>query len=70
LTAPEIHGKFSLRASITGQILMDNVEVPEENLLPNVQGLKVTHTCYLIIITSRDLLAVSIMLDMVLDGDH
>ncbi|KAL5015730.1 hypothetical protein ScPMuIL_005319 [Solemya velum] len=39
LTAPKIEGKFSLRASITGQISMDDVEVPEENLLPNVSGL-------------------------------
>jgi glutaryl-CoA dehydrogenase len=40
LTAPEIGGKFSLRASITGEIVMDGVFVPAENLLPNVQGLK------------------------------
>jgi glutaryl-CoA dehydrogenase len=39
LTAPKIEGKFSLRASITGEIVMDEVFVPEENLLPNVQGL-------------------------------
>ncbi|KAI9095935.1 glutaryl-CoA dehydrogenase [Phlyctochytrium arcticum] len=39
LTAPVIKGKFSLRASITGMIMMDDVEVPEENLLPNVSGL-------------------------------
>lgn len=41
LTAPKIEGKFSLRASITGQIAMDDVEVPEENMLPNVMGLGV-----------------------------
>ena len=41
LSAPIIEGKFSLRASVTGQIVMDGVEVPEENLLPNVSGLKV-----------------------------
>lgn len=40
LSAPKIEGKLSLRASITGEIVMDNVFVPEENLLPNVQGLK------------------------------
>ncbi len=40
LTAPKIEGKFSLRASITGQIAMDEVEVPEGQLLPNVKGLK------------------------------
>jgi len=39
LTAPKIDGKFSLRASITGMIQMDEVFVPEENLLPNVSGL-------------------------------
>jgi len=39
LSAPKIEGKFSLRASITGEIVMDQVFVPEENLLPNVQGL-------------------------------
>ena len=36
LTTPKIEGKFSLRASITGEIVMDDVFVPEENLLPNV----------------------------------
>ncbi|MCY4191691.1 MAG: acyl-CoA dehydrogenase [Rhodospirillaceae bacterium] len=39
LSAPKIEGKFSLRASVTGEIVMDNVEVPHENLLPNVAGL-------------------------------
>ncbi|KNC49646.1 glutaryl-CoA dehydrogenase, mitochondrial [Thecamonas trahens ATCC 50062] len=39
LTAPKIDGKFSLRASITGSISMDDVEVPAENLLPNARGL-------------------------------
>ena len=39
LSAPKIEGKFSLRASITGEIVMDGVFVPDENLLPNVQGL-------------------------------
>jgi glutaryl-CoA dehydrogenase len=39
LSAPKIDGKFSLRASVTGMIMMDEVEVPEENLLPNVSGL-------------------------------
>jgi glutaryl-CoA dehydrogenase len=39
LTAPKIGGKLSLRASITGEIVMDNVEVPETALLPNVSGL-------------------------------
>ncbi|MCL4761807.1 MAG: acyl-CoA dehydrogenase family protein, partial [Burkholderiales bacterium] len=40
LTAPAIEGKFSLRASVTGEVVMDDVFVPAENLLPNVQGLK------------------------------
>ncbi|KAL8582119.1 hypothetical protein ACOMHN_004039 [Nucella lapillus] len=39
LSAPKIEGKFSLRASITGQIVMEDVEVPAENMLPNVSGL-------------------------------
>jgi len=39
LTAPKIEGKLSLRASITGEIVMDEVEVPEENLLPDASGL-------------------------------
>lgn len=39
LSAPKIEGKFSLRASITGEIVMDDVFVPEENLLPNISGL-------------------------------
>ena len=39
LTTPTIVGKFSLRASVTGEIVMDNVLVTEENLLPNAQGL-------------------------------
>ncbi|HEX3419444.1 MAG TPA: acyl-CoA dehydrogenase family protein, partial [Stellaceae bacterium] len=40
LSAPKIEGKFSLRASTTGEIVMDEVFVPEENLLPGVQGLR------------------------------
>ncbi|SEO81182.1 acyl-CoA dehydrogenase [Aquisalimonas asiatica] len=45
LSAPKLEGKFSLRASITGQIVMDEVFVPEENLLPNVEGLKGPFGC-------------------------
>lgn len=45
LSAPKIEGKFSLRASITGEIVMDEVFVPDENLLPNVQGLKGPFGC-------------------------
>ncbi len=45
LSAPKIREKLSLRASITGEIVMDNVEVPEENLLPNVSGLKGPFGC-------------------------
>ena len=40
LSAPKIEGKFSMRASITGEIVMDDVFVPEENLLPDVTGLR------------------------------
>jgi glutaryl-CoA dehydrogenase len=39
-TTPEIHSKWSLRASCTGELVFDNVKVPKENILPNVQGLK------------------------------
>ncbi|MDX1705896.1 acyl-CoA dehydrogenase [Pseudidiomarina sp.] len=45
LSAPKIEGKFSLRASVTGEIVMDNVEVPESALLPNVSGLKGPFGC-------------------------
>ena len=45
LSAPKIEGKFSLRASITGEIVMDDVFVPEENMLPNVSGLKGPFGC-------------------------
>ncbi|XP_015437020.1 PREDICTED: glutaryl-CoA dehydrogenase, mitochondrial [Dufourea novaeangliae] len=45
LSTPKIEGKFSLRASITGMILMDNVEVPSVNLLSNAQGLRGPFTC-------------------------
>ena len=39
-SAPEIKGKWSLRASVTGELIFDNVRIPKENILPNVQGLK------------------------------
>jgi glutaryl-CoA dehydrogenase len=45
LSAPKIEGKFSLRASVTGEIVMDNVFVPEENMMPNVQGLSGPFGC-------------------------
>lgn len=45
LSAPKIQGKQSLRASITGEIVMDNVEVPDDALLPNVEGLKGPFGC-------------------------
>ncbi len=45
LSAPKIEGKLALRASITGEIVMDEVFVPEENLLPNVKGLKGPFGC-------------------------
>lgn len=45
LSAPAIHGKVGLRASITGEIVMDNVFVPEENAFPDIRGLKGPFTC-------------------------
>ncbi len=39
-STPEIHGKWSLRASCTGELVFDNVKVPKENIFPHVQGLK------------------------------
>lgn len=44
-TTPKIEGKFSLRASITGEIVLDDAFVPDENLLPHVQGLKGPFSC-------------------------
>ena len=45
LSAPVIHGKVGLRAAVTGEIVMDEVFVPSENLLPGVSGLKGPFTC-------------------------
>lgn len=45
LTAPKIEGKFSLRASITGEIVMEDVFVPEENKFPEIKGLKGPFSC-------------------------
>lgn len=45
LSAPKIGGKLSLRASVTGEIVMDGVIVPEENLLPNISGIKGPFGC-------------------------
>ncbi|WP_028666621.1 acyl-CoA dehydrogenase family protein [Runella zeae] len=39
-SAPEIHNKWSLRASVTGELVFDNVKVPKANILPNVEGLR------------------------------
>ncbi len=44
-STPETHNKWSLRASATGELVFDNVKVPKENLLPNVEGLKGPLTC-------------------------
>ncbi len=44
-TAPEIHHKFSLRASVTSELVFDNVRVPAENMLPGVKGLKGPLSC-------------------------
>ena len=45
LTTPKIEGKFSLRASVTGMIMMQDVFVPAENMLPNVKGLRGPFSC-------------------------
>jgi glutaryl-CoA dehydrogenase len=45
LSAPPIHGKVGMRTSITGEIVMDNVFCPEENVFPDVRGLKGPFTC-------------------------
>jgi glutaryl-CoA dehydrogenase len=45
LSAPEIHGKVGLRASVTGEIVMDGVFCPAENAFPEVRGLKGPFTC-------------------------
>jgi glutaryl-CoA dehydrogenase len=45
LSAPAIHGKFGLRASITGEIVLDNVFCPDENAFPDIRGLKGPFTC-------------------------
>ncbi|XP_067943522.1 glutaryl-CoA dehydrogenase, mitochondrial-like [Watersipora subatra] len=45
LECPKIEGKMSLRASVTGMIMMDNVEVPEDNMLPHVKGLGGPFSC-------------------------
>lgn len=44
-SAPEIHGKWSLRASITGELVFENVFVPEENVFPEIKGLKGPLSC-------------------------
>jgi glutaryl-CoA dehydrogenase len=44
-TAPETHGKWSLRASVTGELVFDNVKVPKDCLMPNVKGLKGPLSC-------------------------
>ena len=44
-SAPEIKGKWSLRASVTGELVFENVRIPKANILPNVQGLKGPLSC-------------------------
>ena len=44
-SAPKIEGKFSLRTSVTGQVVMDEVTVPEENILPEISGLRGPFGC-------------------------
>ena len=45
LSAPKIEGKFSLRTSVTGQVVMDEVSVPEENIFPEISGLRGPFGC-------------------------
>ena len=45
ISTPKLEGKFSLRASSTGMILLDNVRVPSKNMFPNVKGLKGPFGC-------------------------
>jgi len=45
LTAPETHGKWSLRASVTGELVFDNVKVPKENMFPDIKGLRGPMSC-------------------------
>ena len=45
LSAPPIHGKVGLRTSVTGEIVMDNVFCPDENVFPEIRGLKGPFTC-------------------------
>jgi len=45
LSAPKIEGKLSLRTSVTGEVVMDDVEIPEDRILPNVEGLKGPFGC-------------------------
>jgi len=44
-TTPEIHGKLSLRASITGELVFEDVRIPKANILPNIEGLKGPLSC-------------------------
>lgn len=44
LSSPKIEGKMSLRASVTGMIFMDEVQVPKENMLPKVSSISLTHS--------------------------
>jgi len=44
-SAPEIHGKWSLRASVTGELVFDNVKIPKENILPHIDGLRGPMSC-------------------------
>ncbi|RDC62202.1 acyl-CoA dehydrogenase family protein [Adhaeribacter pallidiroseus] len=44
-TTPEIHNKWSLRASTTGELVFENVKIPKENILPNIEGLKGPLSC-------------------------
>ena len=45
VTTPKIEGKFSLRASVTGMVCMEDVKVPEHHILPNIEGLRGPFEC-------------------------
>src|SRR5690349_8338928 len=44
-STPEIHNKWSLRASTTGELVFENVKIPKENVLPNIEGLREPLSC-------------------------
>lgn len=78
-STPKIEGKFSLRSSSTGMILMDEVEVPKDNLLPNVSGLSVSscssssvnkNTIFCMLISDRMIRVLLVVWTMRVMGSH